>query len=69
VADELKYIDSDDKHYVNIGFLGVYKGGEPKIMEPEKCKEWRWVALDELPDDLFEATELIIKNFKAQKIY
>lgn len=69
VADEMRYIESDGKHYVNIGFLGKYKGGEAKVAEPEKWKEWKWVSLDNLPKNLFEGTELVIKNYKRKKIY
>lgn len=69
VADEMRYIKTDNKHYLNIGVKAKYFGGEPRIMEPEKCKEWRWFGLDELPEKLLEGTELIIKNYKAGKIY
>jgi mutator protein MutT len=69
VADEMRYIVSDDKHYVNIGFKVKYNGGEPRVMEPDKCLEWRWFALDNLPERMLEGTELIIKNFKRGKIY
>ncbi len=69
VADQMRYIKTEGKHYLNVGVLGKYIGGEPKVMEPDKCVEWRWFALDNLPAPLFEGTELMIKNFKAGKIY
>lgn len=69
VADEMRYIESDGKHYLNIGIKGKYNGGEPRVMEQDKCKEWKWVSLDNLPDNLFEGTELVINNFKKGKIY
>lgn len=69
VADEMRYIASDGKHYVNIGIKVKYQGGEPRVMEPEKCLEWRWFSLDNLPEKIFEGTGLTIKNFKAGKIY
>ena len=69
VADELKYIKTDNKHYLNIGIMAKYKGGEPKLMEPNKCKEWRWFSLENLPDKMLEGTQLIINNYKAGKIY
>jgi len=69
VADEMRYIKSDGKHYLNIGLKTEYKNGEPKLMEPNRCKEWRWFSLDNLPNKLFEGTRLMIKNFKAGKIY
>jgi 8-oxo-dGTP diphosphatase len=69
VADEMRYIKSDGKHYVNIGLKTEYKNGEPKLMEPNRYKEWRWFSLDDLPNKLFEGTKLMINNFKAGKIY
>ena len=69
VADEMRYIISDDKHYVNIGIKAKYQGGDPHIMEPDKCLEWRWFSLDNLPEKILEGTELVIRNFKAGKIY
>jgi len=69
VAEEMRYIETDGKQFLNIGVKAKYKGGEPRIMEPEKCQEWCWFSLDNLPDKLLEGTELTIKNFKAKKIY
>lgn len=69
VADEMRYLESDGKHYLNVGVKALYKGGEPKIMEPEKCSEWRWYNLDKLPEKMFEGTDWIIKNYKAKRIY
>ncbi|MFA6428532.1 MAG: NUDIX domain-containing protein [Candidatus Buchananbacteria bacterium] len=69
VADEMRYIKTDNKHYLNIGIKAIYNGGEPKIMEPNKCQGWSWFALNNLPEKILEGTELIIKNFKARKIY
>jgi 8-oxo-dGTP diphosphatase len=69
VADEMRYLESDGKHYLNVGVKALYQGGEPQIMEPDKCLEWKWFDLENLPEKMFEGTELIIKNFKASKIY
>lgn len=69
VCDEMRYIQTDNKHYVNLGVLGKYTGGDPKLMEPEKCAEWKWFPIDALPSNLFEATSYILKNFQDKKIY
>jgi len=69
VADEMRYLKSDNKHYLNIGIKAEYSGGKIKIKEPNKCQEWKWFSLNKLPKKLLEGTELIIKNFKLSKIY
>lgn len=69
VADERRYIETDGKHYVNIGIKANSFSNEVKIMEPDKCLEWRWFSFDNLPSPLFEGTELVIKNYLAKKIY
>lgn len=69
VADEMRYIKTDNKHYLNLGVKAAYNGGTPKVMEPEKCEKWRWFNLDNLPEKILEGTEYTIGNFKAGKIY
>lgn len=67
LADELRYLETDSKHYVNIGIMGKFNGGEPKVMEPEKCVEWNWFALENLPAPLFEGTELTLNNYQVKQ--
>jgi 8-oxo-dGTP diphosphatase len=69
VADEMRYLESDGKHYVNIGIKVFYDGGEPKNTEPHKHEDWQWFPLDNLPVPLFQGTELAINNYKKGKIY
>ena len=69
IADEMRYIKTNNKHFVNIGFKAEYIGGEPRLMEPEKFKEWRWFSPNDLPSNLFEGTSLILKNYEAKKVY
>lgn len=65
VADEMY----GDKHYVGFGITAIYKAGELKLMEPEKCSEWRWFNLNVLPGNLFKATEKVMRNYLSKKIY
>ena len=69
VCDELRYVHSDNKHYINIGVLGAYEGGEPQIVEPDKCLAWQWFALDALPEHLFESTQKTLENYTKNRIY
>lgn len=52
----------DNKHYVTIAMVVDWKSGTPRILEPNKCEEWRWFALGELPKPLFIPTRNFIKN-------
>jgi len=69
VYDEMRYIKSDGKHYLGLGVKAECIGGSLKTMEPEKCFEWRWFSLDNLPDKILDNTEGIIKNFRNRTVY
>lgn len=69
IADEMRYIETDGKHYLNIGVKAKYNSGKPRIMEKEKCEKWEWFDMDNLPDNMLEGTKLIIGNYLGGKIY
>ena len=57
------------KHYVHIGVVADYKEGIVKLKEPEKCENWDWYSLDNLPQPLFWMTKLSIDSYKTKEIY
>jgi 8-oxo-dGTP diphosphatase len=69
VGDEMRYLDTEGKHYVGIGFIGIYQGGEPQLLEPDRYSEWRWFSRSELPKNIFEGSDIMIKNFFEWKLY
>jgi 8-oxo-dGTP diphosphatase len=69
VCDELRYIETNHKHYLNVSVLGHYKSGEAKVMEPYKCKEWKWFPLTALPEKLFESTATTLQNYAEHVFY
>lgn len=69
VCDEMRYIETDNKHYLNLTVLGHYQGGEPMNLEPHKCQEWKWFSIEALPEKIFEPTEVTLKNYKDKVIY
>ena len=52
------FIDAD-KHYVTLFVTSEYDSGTLKVMEPDKCDQWRWFRWNDLPQPLF----LPIRNF------
>lgn len=68
VCDDHEWL-AEGKHYITIGVLGKYTGGEPQVMEPDKCREWRWFAKDEMPDNLFFPTKRIYATALESHIY
>jgi 8-oxo-dGTP diphosphatase len=47
------------KHYVTLFFSTTEYSGDIKIMEPDKCLEWKWFDPKQLPENLFSP----FKNF------
>jgi 8-oxo-dGTP diphosphatase len=58
-----------DAHFVCIGLMAREFEGEPSVMEPDEITEWRWFALDDLPEKVFPPSEKIIKNYMEKSFY
>ncbi len=39
-------------HYLQIGFIAHEVQNEPVLKEPNRCEEWRWFKLTDLPEDI-----------------
>lgn len=59
----------DGKHYVDIGFASDWKSGEPYVYEPEKCENWGWYDINNLPKPLFEMDINYIHALKTGQAY
>lgn len=53
---------SEGLHTISLLFRAEYLGGEPKIMEPERCQKWGWFSWNNLPSPLFIPIEELIKQ-------
>jgi 8-oxo-dGTP diphosphatase len=54
--------EQDNKHYITLFVVGTSEEGEPQVMEPNKCKQWQWCALDDLPTPLFLSLSNLLKE-------
>ncbi len=54
--------EKENKHYVTLYVVASCSNGEPQVMEPGKCKQWKWFELDELPEPLFLPLTNLLKE-------
>lgn len=45
--------DQEGKHYVTLFVLAECTQGAPQVTEPNKCLQWKWCSLEDLPQPLF----------------
>jgi 8-oxo-dGTP diphosphatase len=75
VAGKLTFVNivndnkrNDGGHYVQVGFKAEDLKGEVKLMEPERCSEWKWFPLNALPENIFfghkKQVEIFLKNIQ-----
>ena len=50
----LDRMPSDGGHWVGAFFELVHARGEPRNVEPDKCRELRWCAISDLPNELVD---------------
>ncbi len=56
-------------HFVDIGVVADWKGGEPQTLEPHKCAGWAWYDLDDLPLPLFGSEGKYIEALRTGQVY
>lgn len=57
------------KHYIQLGFRADGVTGEPELREPDRCSEWRWFPLDDLPEITFGGHDRLIKLMKEDAYF
>jgi len=59
----------DDGHYIHVSFiLKDYLGGF-KLMEPDRCEEWKYFSFKALPEEIFLPHQRILETFNQKKLY
>ena len=60
---------SSGRHYLQVGFIARDVKGEPVLKEPDRCAEWRWFPLNELPANIFVAHQKQVEAFLKGDIH
>ncbi|PHM63682.1 nucleotide triphosphate diphosphatase NUDT15 [Xenorhabdus ishibashii] len=69
ICNNLETYREEGKHTVSVCLLAQYAGGEPKLMEPDKCEQLMWCDPDHLPEPHFEASRNAIKLWQKAQFY
>jgi len=64
VAFTNDFFETEHKHYVTLFVSAICMTGEPNILEPEKCKQWKWFNWSALPEPLFLPLATFVKKNK-----
>ena len=52
------------KHYITVHLIVKNIDGNPQVCEPDKCAEWHWFSLENLPEKLFLPAKQFLEKFK-----
>lgn len=69
VTNNLRTYRDENKHYISVCVFTNEFIGQCEIKEPEKCEEWIWCDIDNIPQPHFDASEYAIDCFKSGKFY
>ena len=59
----------DEDHYIHCSFLAEKYSGTIQCMEPDRCYEWKFFPLTDLPKPLFKPHEKILKTYLNNVLY
>lgn len=54
----------ENQHWVSTTYLARHIGGDPRIMEPDKCVAIGWFALDQLPEPLSLISQYNVRSYR-----
>jgi len=59
------FLEEKNEHWITLYFYAYDFEGKAERVEPNKCKEWRWVDLDNIPKPVFCDWAKNIEELKA----
>jgi len=55
-------------NFIHFGFVTKNISQKPQNLEPDKCKEWQWYSLDNLPQTILHGHKAMIKVYQSPEL-
>lgn len=62
------FFETSGKHYITIHLFSGFFEGNPLVLEPDKCAQWRWFNLDELPSEMFLPARHFLEKYDLVRL-
>ncbi len=59
----------EDQHYVHVTFKLENFEGTIALKEPDRCEEWKFFPIADLPENIFIGHQKILKTFQKETLY
>ena len=60
---------TDTAHYVTAGFLVTEYSGTIQAMEPETILRWEWFDINNVPENLYKPSKIVLENYLNNTLY
>lgn len=65
----LNFRSASGQHWVGLGAVAQWAGGDPRWMEPDKMGEWSWYDMDRLPEPLYPPTAWTLEAYRTGRAW
>lgn len=55
--------------YIYLGFTADWESGEVLLKEPDKCEEWLWCPLENMPEGIRTVPDVFAAAVKSGQVY
>ena len=60
---------TETAHYVTAGFLVTEYSGTIQAMEPETMLKWEWFDINNVPENLYKPSKIVLENYLNNTVY
>lgn len=59
----VRKLQNNSYNFIHFGLVAKSFTGKVQNLEPHKCKGWKWVSIENLPDKILPAHKILIKMY------